>query len=72
VVRLTVAASALGCLLLPTLDVIAGVHTIPVRSWLQRDPRRDAVALIHRGDRLCEEGKLVEAEETLKQAMHLD
>ncbi len=72
VVRLTVAASALGCLLLPTLDVIAGVHTIPVRSWLQRDPRRDAVALINRGDRLCEEGKLVEAEETLEQAMHLD
>jgi tetratricopeptide (TPR) repeat protein len=41
-------------------------------SWMERDSRGDAVALIRVGDRLCDEGKLVEAEETLEQARRLD
>lgn len=41
-------------------------------SWMQRDSRGDAVALVNRGDALSDAGKLVEAEETLEQATRLD
>ena len=41
-------------------------------SWMQRDARGDAVALVTRGDALADEGKLVEAEELLENARRLD
>lgn len=41
-------------------------------SWMQRDSGGDAAALVRRGDRLFDEGRLIEAEETLEQARRLD
>ena len=41
-------------------------------SWMQRDSRGDAVALVNRGDALADEGKLIEAETVLEDARRLD
>lgn len=41
-------------------------------SWMQRDSGGDAVAVIRRGETLFDQGRAVEAEETLEQATRLD
>jgi tetratricopeptide (TPR) repeat protein len=41
-------------------------------SWMERDSRGDAAALVQQGDRLFDQGSLVEAQETLEQATRLD
>ena len=41
-------------------------------SWMQRDSGGNVVAIIRRGDALLDEGRAVEAEETLEQATRLD
>lgn len=45
---------------------------LQAESWMHRDSGGDAAALVRRGDRLFDEGLLVEAEETLEQARRLD
>jgi tetratricopeptide (TPR) repeat protein len=41
-------------------------------SWMERDSGGDAAALVQRGDRLFDQGSLVESQETLEQATRLD
>jgi len=41
-------------------------------SWMERDSGGDAAALVRRGDRLFDQGSLVESQETLEQATRLD
>jgi tetratricopeptide (TPR) repeat protein len=41
-------------------------------SWMERDSGGDAAALVRRGDRLFDQGSLVEAQESLEQATRLD